>query len=267
MCTSFVLYADKTYIGMNFDISDRPIKLCMRGADQLVVYQHDGSRFYPSFGINRSGTFTNMLMVDPIEAGVYRRGKNCIHINRVFDDILAGDVAPDALSDFLRDKAVVNVPGFSVHSMVAARNRCAYVIEPGRGTLPFDSGRSDFLALSNFPLSDFADQDYRVVTGPGADRYRTCCAMLSERGHPFSVDQGFKVLAATSQADGHFPTQLSMLAIPEAGIVYFALARDYSRRYAFSFEDTTIRIDAGFHDKNVRRLDGRGITLAELAAF
>lgn len=267
MCTSFVLYADQTYIGMNLDISDRPIKFGMRGADQLLVTLHDGSRFSPAFGINRSGTFMNLLMVDPIEAGVYRRGKNCVHINQIYDDVLTGEIAPDALSDFLRDKAVVNVPNFSLHSMIAARDRNAYVIEPGRANLPFDGNSHDFLVLTNFPLADFADRDYRAVTGVGADRYITACAMLSERAHPFSVEQGFAILAATSQAGGDFPTQLSMLAIPEADIVYFALARDYSRRYAFSFADTTIRADAGFQSTGAWRLDGRGITFAELAAL
>jgi hypothetical protein len=72
MCTSFVLYSDKTYIGMNFDISDRPIKLSMRGTDQFLVFQKDGPSFFPAFGINRSGTFMNLLMVDPNEAGKYR---------------------------------------------------------------------------------------------------------------------------------------------------------------------------------------------------
>lgn len=267
MCTSYVLYSDKTYIGMNFDISDRPIKLSMRGADQLLVFQKDGPRFFPAFGINRSGTFMNLLMVDSNEAGKYRRGKNCVHIIRIFDDVLGGQTSPVALSAFLRDKTVVNVPNISVHSMVAGRDRCAYVVEPGRTNIPFDSASRDFLVLTNFPLSDFVGRDYRDVTGSGADRYKTCYKMLSESKHAFNVDQGFAILEETSQSAGNYPTQFSMLAIPEGGIVYFAIKREFSKRYTFSFADNTVRTGEGFERQNHRVLDKKGVLLSELGEW
>jgi hypothetical protein len=264
MCTSFVLYSDRTYIGMNFDISDRPIKLSMRGADQLLVFQRDGPSFFPAFGINSSGTFVNLLMADPNEAGKYRRGKNCVHIMRVFDDVLGGQASPVDLSAYLRDKTVVNVPNISVHSMVAGSDRCAYVIEPGRTNISFDSTSSDFLVLTNFPLSDFVGRDYRDVTGSGADRYKTCYRMLSESKHAFDVDQGFAILEETSQSGGDYPTQLSMLAIPEDGIVHFAIENKFSKRYTFSFTDNTVRTGEGFERQNHRGLDKKGVLLSEL---
>jgi hypothetical protein len=267
MCTSFVLYSDKTYIGMNFDISDRPIKLSMRGTGQLLVSQKDGPSFLPAFGINRSGTFMNLLMVDPNEAGKYRRGKDCVHIIRVFDDVLAGQTSPVALGAYLRDKTVVNVPNTSVHSMVAGRDRCAYVIEPGRTNVSFDSVGGDFLVLTNFPLSDFVDRDYRDVTGGGADRYKTCYEMLSENKHAFNVDQGLAILEGTSQSAGDYPTQFSMLAVPEDGIVYFAIKREFSRRYAFSFADDTVRTGESFERQNHRVLDKKGVLLSELGKW
>jgi hypothetical protein len=267
MCTSFVLYADKTYIGMNFDISDRPIKLSMRGADQLLVFQKDGPRFYPAFGINKSGTFMNLLMVEANEAGKYRRGKNCVHIIRVFDDVLGGQTSPAGLGAYLRDKAVVNVPNISVHSMVAGGDRCAYVVEPGRTNIPFDGASADFLVLTNFPLSDFVDRDYRDVTGGGADRYKTCYRMLSESEHAFDVDQGFAILEKTSQAAGDYPTQFSMLGVPEDGIVHFSIRRAFSKRYTFSFVDNTARTEKGFQHQNHRVLDNKGVLLSELGEW
>jgi hypothetical protein len=60
-----VVYSDKTYIGMNFDISDRPIALSLKNNDPFLVSQRDGTTFYPAFGLNRSGAFMNLLMVEP----------------------------------------------------------------------------------------------------------------------------------------------------------------------------------------------------------
>lgn len=60
MCTSFVLHADQTYIGMNFDIADRPISLSLKGLSLFLVQQKEGAQFLPAFGINRTGAFMNM---------------------------------------------------------------------------------------------------------------------------------------------------------------------------------------------------------------
>jgi hypothetical protein len=249
---------------MNFDISDRPIKLSLSGFDQLLIFQKDGSSFYPAFGINRSGSFMNLLMVDPNEAGKYRRGKGCVHIIRIFDDILGGRVSPDGLDSYLMDKTVVNVPEISVHSMIAGRDRRAYVVEPGRANIPFTSESSDFLILTNFPLSDFIDRDYRDVTGNGAERYKTCFEMLSERKHAFNVNHGFVILEATSQSAGDYPTQLSMLAVPEDETVFFATKRDFGKRFVFSFEDNTLRLQSSSTQQEGFILERKGILLSEL---
>jgi hypothetical protein len=249
---------------MNFDISDRPIKLSLDEFDQLLIFQKDGSSFYPAFGINRSWTFMNLLTVDPNEAGKYRRGKGCVHIIRIFDDVLAGRISPDGLDSYLMDKTVVNVPEISVHSMIAGRDRRAYVVEPGRANIPFNGESSDFLVLTNFPLSDFIDRGYRDVTGSGAERYKNCFEMLSERKHAFNVDHGFAILEETSQSVGDYPTQLSMLAIPEEEIVYFAITRDFGKRFVFSFEDNTLRLPSGSTQQEGFILERKGILLSEL---
>lgn len=264
MCTSFVCYSKKTYIGMNFDISERPIKLSMRGADQLIVTQKEGSRFLPAFGFNKSGSFMNMQMVDSNETGKYRRSKNCVHINRVFDDVLGRKTNPTELEAYLHDKVVVNVPNISVHSLIAGRERIAHVVEPGRTTLSFDGTSQDFLVLTNFPLVDFVDRDYREVTGSGAERYKTCYKLLSESQQDFNLEQGFSILGETTQTDGDFPTQLSTLAIPEEGLVYFVIKREFAKRYLFSFADDTIRTTESFVHQYQLVLGNKGVLISEL---
>lgn len=264
MCTSFVLYADQTYIGMNFDISDRPIKLSLKGVTQFLVQQKDGDRFYPAFGINKRGAFMNLLMVTPTEAGMYQRGKGCVHIMKIFEEVLDGAVAPEALDRRLRDATLVNVPHLSVHSLVTGPRRAARVIAPGRPSIRLGEIAPDFLVLTNFPLSDVIGQDDAHIAGDGADRYRTCYRMLLEHQRDFSVDQGFEILRATMQTAGAFPTQFSMVALPEQEQVYFTLGRNFQQRFLFCFADNIIRTAGGFESHRAWTLDRKGILLTEL---
>lgn len=264
MCTSFVLYGTKTYIGMNFDISDRPIVLQLKGDDQFVALQKDGDASYPAFGLNRSGTFVNLLMVAPSEAGDYRRGKDVVHLLHLFDDLLGGLLPPSSLEALLRQKTVVNVPNLSLHSLVVGKEGYACVVEPGRATTYLRGRNRNFLALSNFPLADFANQSYTATTGAGADRYQTCYRMLEESEPTFSVEQGFAILEATAQYAGDYPTQFSMLAVPEDEAIHFSVHRRFHRRFSFSFADRAIRTECGFAATRCRELDKSGIRLSVL---
>jgi hypothetical protein len=58
-----------------------------------------------------------------------------------------------------------------------------------------------------------------------------------------------------------------MLAVPEDGIVYFAIKREFSRRYAFSFADDTVRTGESFERQNHRVLDKKGVLLSELGKW
>lgn len=249
---------------MNFDISGRPIALSLKGTDQVLVLQKDGPNSHPAFGLNGSGAFMNLLMVAPSEAGKYRRGKNCVHILKIFDGILSGQISADSLETLSHESTIVNVPSISVHSLVVGDDRSACVIEPGRPITHMASSGRDFLTLTNFPLAGFANQDYRNVTGAGADRYKTCYRMLSKSERSFSVNRGFAILEETAQSTGDFPTQFSMLAVPEDGCFYFTVKRDFHKRFKFSFVDHIIRTDEGFARQPNHVLDKKGILLSEL---
>ena len=267
MCTSFVFYSDKTYIGMNFDISNRPITLSLKKHSQLIISQKDGPNFYPSFGLNEEGVFMNMLLVAPTEAGAYRRCKNCIHSGRLLEEVLSGRINPDSLEALFHEKTIVSVPAASVHSMVVGKNHSVCVVEPGRSIIPMKLSDKGFLVLTNFPLTDFVNRDYTEVVGDGAGRYKTCYRMLQESREAFSLERGFVTLEATAQNDGDFPTQFSMLAVPEEACVYFALKRGFHKRFKFSFLDHIIRTDEGFAHPQTLSIDRKSTLLSELAEW
>jgi hypothetical protein len=256
MCTSFVWHGTQTLIGMNFDISERPIKLSLQDNGFLVLQRENG-QFLPAFGVNANGTFMNLLMVDECEEGKYRRGKNCVHIMRLFDDVLTERIELSDLPSFLAEKTIVNVPHYSVHSMIAGKN-VSYIVEPGRANINMSSQDQRFKVLTNFPLSDYAHETYDCVQGCGSERYQTAYAIL-EKEHTFDVDRAFSILQKTAQTDGEFPTQLSLVVIPEQGIISFTIGQHFHTRFQFSF--ATQQITGGTKPITLSK---KGVLLSEL---
>ncbi|MBD2868262.1 hypothetical protein [Paenibacillus arenilitoris] len=267
MCTSFAVHRDRTFIGMNFDISDRPIKLALRGEDQLLVLQGENGNDYPAFGMNGRGTFMNLQMVDPKKEGLYRRGKNCVHMMRLFEDVLSGRLEPTALQSYLDGKTITNVPGYSVHSLIAGKGRHSVVVEPGRGSVEPDEAGRDFVVLTNFSLSNRKDRTFTDVQGAGSDRYTKAYESLSAHKESFTTERGFALLQETVQREGEYPTQLSLVFIPEEGTVYFALRADFTKIYSFSFETNQIRTAKGFASPKQLALTKKGVSVSELQSW
>jgi hypothetical protein len=242
MCTSFVVYSDQTFIGMNFDGPPKPIKLVLQGDTQLLILQQENGQFLPAFGINHNGTFMNVLSVDSNEEGKYRRGKNCVHIMKLFED----------------------VPNYSMHSMIAGKNRSTYIVEPGRNNIDFESTDRNFMVLTNFPLSENLNKNYTEVAGPGSDRYTKAFEMLSQNTDTFDKQLGFSILKETMQHAGGYPTQFSIVCMPEENVVYFALRGDFNKLFEFSFTDKQIRTYTGFTEKTSYSLSKKGMLLTDL---
>lgn len=263
MCTSFVVYSKKTFIGMNFD-NKNPTKIMLKGDNQFLVLVNENGQFFPSFGCNSNGTFMNTLMVDSNEQGRYRRGKNVIHIMRLLEEVLGEKFQLNSLRNILNDKEIVNVPNYSVHSMVAGKNKEAYIVEPGRSNIDMSLLDRNFLVLTCFPLSDYISEDYTEVNGMGAERYKKVYEMILKGEEFFSVETGFSILKETKQVNGEFPTQFSMILIPEDNVVYFVINGDFTKIFEFSFLHNEIRTKQGFHQEKSLQISKKGILLSEL---
>jgi hypothetical protein len=267
MCTSFVLHKDKTYIGMNFDISERPIKLALSGDNLLLISQIEHGRFLPAIGLNGNGTFMNLQMVDQNEKGNYRRGKNYVHIMRLFDEVLSGKMETTSLPSYLSEKEIVNVPNYSVHSLVAAPSRNSYIVEPGRLLINLGSIENDFMVLTNFSLSGKLKHSKEELNGPGKERYEKAYQEINDYQDQFSADRGLAVLHDTAQLEGEYPTQLSMIFVPEESALYFTLGREFNKIFQFSFLENTIKTFRGFKVNNNIIISKKGILLSDLKSW
>ena len=260
MCTSFVVHSDKTIIGMNFDISQRPIKLALID-EQFIIFQKNEGRFLPALGCTKSGIFMNLLSVVPNEAGVYRRGKNCVHMIKFFSDVLAEKLELTELQKYVDENIIVNVPNYSVHSMITGNNQKTFIVEPGRLCT---ERTKKFTVLTNFTFSTLLNADYKNVKGTGSERYKRAYEEINKNVDSFNLDSGFSVLQKTAQYQGDFPTQLSIIFIPVEETVYFTLNGDFEKVFAFSFLTKQIVGKIGFQTNHVFKLSKKGVLLSEL---
>ncbi len=267
MCTSFVLHEDETYIGMNFDLSERPIKMALSGDNQLLILQKEGGRFLPAIGFNKNGIFMNLHMVNPNEEGKYKRNKNSIHMMRFFDEVLSEKVKTSVLPTYLQEKEIVNVPDYSVQSLIVGPNKKSFLVEPGRKYIDTDQLEDNFMVLTNFSVRDAMEQEDMTLQGPGSGRYQLAYGGLVNRRGDFSVEQGLSILKQTAQREGDFPTQLSMLFSPEEENIYFSLKGDFNRLYKFSFSDMMLTTVRGFARDFGLLVKKKGVLLSELEGW
>ncbi|MQR97218.1 hypothetical protein [Fictibacillus phosphorivorans] len=267
MCTSFVLHEDQTYVGMNFDLSERPIKMALTGENQLLILQKEGGRFLPAIGFNKKGIFMNLHMVNPNEEGKYKRNKNSIHMMRLFDEVLTEKIKTSVLPIYLEEKEIVNVPDYSVQSLIVGPNQKSFIVEPGRKQIDTHEREDDFMVLTNFSVRDAMEHEDMTLQGPGSDRYQVAFDELANRRGNFSVEQGLSILKQTAQRKGDYPTQLSMIFSPEEESIYFSLKGDFKRLYKFSFSDRMITTVRGFEHDLGFLVKKKGVLLSELEGW
>lgn len=263
MCTSFAITSTKTIIGMNYDGTNE-IKILLKEDNQFLILLKIDGQFFPSFGINKSGTFMNTLMVNPNEEGKYRRGKNVIHMMKFFEQVMGETVKFHDLKGFLEINTIVNVPNFSVHSMIGGKNGDTYIVEPGSKNFQSNSLNDGVAVLTNFPICDCVCENYKEAKGIGEERYKKAYSMILDRKETFNIQDGFEVLKETMQHSGEYPTKLSMVSILEDKEIYFTINGDFNKVFKFSFEDKNITTNSGFEKRNSTILSKKGIFASDL---
>lgn len=268
MCTSFV-YRDQTVlVGMNFDNNGKECKLVFKDGNQFVVMVHVNGTFYPSFGVNRNGTFINDQLVDSNGEGAYKRqNENRWVTTNLIGKVLTEEIPFASLQEVLRQKTIVNTPNTSTHCMIADRLGHVHIVEPGRRNLFSPATESPFYLMTNFPLAEYQPMRPDEVRGSGADRFQTAYRRLSECQGTLDVDAGFAILEAVKQEKGEWMTEFSMISVPAERVVYFSLNGDFQKRLKFSFADSQIKTAKGFAEDICLVLTGKGITKPELENY
>ena len=237
MCTSFIYRKETVLVGMNFDNDGKDFKISpARGGDFLVSVSVGGA-FFPSFGINRGGVFVNDLMVDSNGAGQYKRQNDSRWVtSALVRFIMDTGASLEDIRQVLGRVEIVNAPRSSTHQLIADRQGSSCVVEPGRKiifTTPRDSG---WYAMTNFPLSDYAEALPAQVKGGGAERYLKLLSAAAALDGPMTVERGFELLKTVRQDGPAWRTELSLVYDGTNHALFYALDQDFDRLLKYDFD-------------------------------
>ena len=264
-CTSFAVYSDETFYGMNFDYPDTEVKFSIypggdRKVFQMEFYQEGG--FSPTVGMNSAGLFSSCQMLFPEAPGTISPGPDDVYPWQVYRQALFDFESVEEVTRFLAGKRVVHW-SLTLHDLFADLYGNAMVVEAGDEENVVTPIEDNFIVMTNFPNGDFAGQGYESVEGAGAERYKIAYENISEHVAEFGVERGLETLEK-AVSSGDFPTQVSMVFAPEAGQVYIALKKDFGRIWQVSIADQTIETYSGFGKARRMDLDSGGVLASDL---
>ncbi len=223
MCTSFIHRGKDTIIAMNFDNNGMKYSINTKNPRWFVALVDGGRGKYPSFGVNSEGVFFNNLVVDSNGKGQYKRPSSKVtHTTKLITDILNDVISVDELGEYLEKTEVVNTPDWSCHSMICDSNSNTWIIEPGRGNINEDAGKSRYSIMTNFSLWDSINLNIK----PSCNRYNTALHKL-ESSSELDIASAFKILESVSQKSGEWITELSMVYSKNNKTVYYCYNDKY----------------------------------------
>jgi hypothetical protein len=264
-CTSFAVYSDETFYGMNFDYPDTELRFTIEPSGDLKVFQMsfaDGDGFAETVGMNSAGMFSSCQMLFPEVPATTSSGRDDVYPWEVYGQALFASERAEEVTDFLSDKRVIHWR-VTLHVLVADAYGKAMVVEAGENKNVVTRIEDDFLVMTNFPNGEFAGQSYDRVEGVGADRYKVAYENISDHVDRFGIDRGLETLEK-AVSSGEFSTLASLVFAPERSEVYIALRQDFGKIWKVSLAAETIETYSGFSKVKRVSLGSDGVTASDL---
>lgn len=221
MCTGFMKKGEDLLYGFNLDIDPAVWNFSLyKNKEIFTVGIKVGSTLYYTHGVNRHGRFSDLPYMNGEDIPA-EKGKKRERIDLLTNRYLRGQYSFDDVCKIVRDKAIVNVSGGSMHSLIGDENGRALLVEPGYG---FREITGDHAVISNFPilatLSDYDNPFY------GKDRYDKAKEILEKSPASFSAMDGMKLLENVKQ-EGPWGTKVSFVYSKNENAVYYCLDGDF----------------------------------------
>lgn len=271
MCTSIAVYKDKPIYAMNFDYWDVESRIRINDSGSVPVFFFEinqGGEFLETAGMNANGFFGNFQGNLSDKHKNIILDSNCITIDKLYRQFLNSAKSIEDMTDVLNKKTVVYPPVppeyNKLHNMFADKNGNAIILETSNGKNDITKIRNKFLVMTNFPIGQFKDVDYKSAFGVGSDRYKTAYGYISNINNNFDIDNAFEVLKNTVQKEESFETLISMVFVPDESNVYISIRRDFNRVWKVDINKKCIETFRGFKNKTSMDISKSGILITDL---
>lgn len=266
-CTSFAVYADNPFYGMNFDYDpSREMMFCIDRIGTVTVFdmRFDLGGYYGStVAVNSNGLFCNLQELYP-EVPPEDPDPDEMTLVELFVES-ANSLGSCQDVRTVMDNYRIVMGSISLHSLYADMTGDAMVVEVGQEGNVITPMKGNFIVMTNFPNNECADTGYEEVYGAGDDRYKAAYAYLLEHNSTFDVDDGFAVLKRAVNTSEYYPTRCSLVFDPENNDVYVALEGNFDKIWKISLENETVETFKGFDTYFVMDI-GEGVTATQLKA-
>lgn len=245
-CTSFAVFSNTIYYGMNFDFLDPTMKFLILVNGDMRVFHLAFERcigqmriFVNTVGMNTNGLFGACQRVFPSNERIPYSPEGDIYVHQLYDRIAeATDV--EHLTRILDAAELLDLPGLELHNLFADTSGNAIVTECSPNGNAITKRDAAYMVMTNFANFTLDGRPYSAAIGKGAARYRLCHDYLRRNGHAFTIEQAFELLQMACNRDPDYPTNCSLVFDPQENEVFIALKRDFSAIYKVSIENGVI---------------------------
>lgn len=271
MCTSIAVYKDKPIYAMNFDYWNVESRIRINNCNDVPVFFFEinqGGEFLETAGMNANGFFGNFQGNLSDKHKNIVPDSNCMTIDKFYRKFLNSAKSIDELTRVLDKKTIVYPPVppeyNKLHNMFADKNGGAIIVETSNGKNDVTTIKDNFLVMTNFPVGEFKNEDYKTVFGIGSDRYKTAYEYISNIDINFGIDNAFEILENTVQKEESFETLISMVFVPTELTIYISVKRDFKKIWKVDITKNHIETFRGFKNKIGMDIDNSGILISNL---
>ncbi len=274
-CTSFALYGNDIFYGMNFDFTFLPLKFWIESNSGMKIFHlaflyepypkepKSKAYFATTCGMNDKGLFSACQEVEPYIEGFEKPSDDQIHIDDQYETIsIYSDV--EKVQEFISKKQAVQNLGPSLHNLFADTKGNAFVSETDNTENIIVGMDHDFLVMANFANHSLVGKHYEEAVGVGAERYKIAHDYLSKNKNDFNVEKGLELLGMVYCQDPGCSTLCSMVFHPRTNSIYIALNLNFERVWKVSLGEGVLETHRGYDEYSQIHLGSGGILSAEL---
>lgn len=270
-CSSFAVYADKPFYGMNFDYDKFPMRFNIVDEGGLKSFHlsferplGDKSVWAYTGGMNSNGLFGALQEEYPIHKNQSMPGKNRIYLHQLYEGLFKFEKV-QSIESICREKKLTQLKAVSIHSLFADAGGQAFVAEAGDNRNYLIKIKDRFIVMTNFPNRSLIGKSYKEAKGKGDYRYIKGYHYLKENSDSFNAEKGMHLLSLMKNNDPKYPTCCSMLFVPSEKTIYVSLFTNYDKVFKVSLEDATITTFKGFSKSVEFKIDQNGLAISKLA--